>query len=310
MSRKLSLNESMRPTEFEDFIGNESAIKSLKMILKEGRQRAFLLYGPRGCGKTSMSRVMAKYLRGGDIIEVNCGLNNGVDAVEKIVSDASWGSLKKGSKVIILNEVNALTKKFQNSILTTLEEPKADVYFILVTTEPQNLSDALVSRCYRYQVRPLAHPESMAFIKTVCKKEGFELPEIVKKMVAQKAMGCPREIMAFLDMVKDLEEAEALEVLEDVVSGESEESAELKEFVNALLYEKDRNEVSKALSGVLGSGMAAESVRRATLAWCAKVAMNTKNKNQGRALDIIESFSCNLYDTGDAGLVFMALSIS
>jgi DNA polymerase III gamma/tau subunit len=310
MSRKLSLNESLRPKSFDDFIGNATALKSLKMILSEGRQRAFLLHGPRGTGKTSLSRVMSQYLKGGDVITVNCGLNNGVESVERIVSDASWGSLKKGSKIIILEEVNALTKKFQNSILTTLEEPKADVYLILLTTEPQNLSDALVSRCYSYKTKALAFPESMSFIEVVCEKAEIELGSVVKKLVSQKALGCPRDLIALVDMVKGLSEEEAVELLDDVVSGEAEESGELKEFVTALLYEKERGEVAKALTGVMGSGMAAESIRRATLAWCGKVALNGKPKQQGRALQIIENFSTNLYDTGDAGLIYMALSIS
>lgn len=310
MTRKLSLNESMRVNKIEDFIGNKAALKSLKLILEEGRQRAFLLSGPRGCGKTSLSRVMAQLLGGGDIYEENCGFNNGAEAVEKIISNASWDSIKKGSKIIILNEVNALTKKFQNSILTILEEPKVDVYFILVTTEPQNLSDALISRCYRYQVKPLSFTESTEFIDRVCEHNRFKIPKNIQRLIAQKAVGCPREIMSLLDMVKASEEEEAHDIINSVVSGEMEESAELKEFVNALLYGKDRNEVAKALNGVMASGMTGESIRRATLAWCGKVALNTNNKNQARALDIIQNFSPNLYDAGDAGLIYMALSIS
>ncbi len=224
----VSLANKYRPQTFEDMVGQESISKTLQNALKLGRiGHAYLFYGPRGCGKTTTARILAKALNctghgaNGptdkpcgkcpqcleiaqsadlDVLELDAASNTQVEKVrEAIIDTVALAASRDRFKVFILDEVHMLSASSFNALLKTIEEPPAHVVFILATTEKHKVPATIVSRCQTFRFRPLTADEISTHLVELAEAEGFDLSAGAAKIIAKNAGGAMRDGLTLLD---------------------------------------------------------------------------------------------------------------
>ncbi|MBR5151602.1 MAG: DNA polymerase III subunit gamma/tau [Elusimicrobiaceae bacterium] len=224
----VSLANKYRPQTFEDMVGQESISKTLQNALKLGRiGHAYLFYGPRGCGKTTTARILAKALNctghGGngptdkpcgkcpqcleiaqsadlDVLELDAASNTQVEKVrEAIIDTVALAANRDRFKVFILDEVHMLSASSFNALLKTIEEPPAHVVFILATTEKHKVPATIVSRCQTFRFRPLTPDEISTHLVELAEAEGIDLSVGAAKIIAKNAGGAMRDGLTLLD---------------------------------------------------------------------------------------------------------------
>ena len=245
-----SLYRKYRPQVFSDMVGQQHIVSTLHNALAEGRvAHAYLFSGPRGTGKTSTARMLAKALlcEGGptpepdgtceqcqaiaagqhpDVYELDAASRTGVDNVrEEIINRVAFAPTRGRYKVYIIDEVHMLTVQAFNALLKTLEEPPEHVIFILCTTDPQKVPETILSRCQRLEFHRIATADIEGRLAYVCEQEGFEADPQALALVARHARGGMRDALSMLEQLSvfgggavRLEDAQA--VLGEV-SGES-----------------------------------------------------------------------------------------
>lgn len=224
----VSLANKYRPQTFEDMVGQESISKTLQNALKLGRiGHAYLFYGPRGCGKTTTARILAKALNctghNGtgptdkpcgkcpqcleiaqsadlDVLELDAASNTQVEKVrEAIIDTVALAASRDRFKVFILDEVHMLSASSFNALLKTIEEPPAHVVFILATTEKHKVPATIVSRCQTFRFRPLTADEIGTHLVELAEAEGINLSAAAAKIIAKNAGGAMRDGLTLLD---------------------------------------------------------------------------------------------------------------
>ena len=214
-----------RPQKFDELIGQNHVSQTLLNALKADRlHHALLLTGPRGTGKTTTARIIAKSLRcpnavefvpcnqcdiceeinhsrSIDVIEIDGASNNGVDAIRELRDGVAIMPSSGKYKVYIIDEVHMLSTSAFNALLKTLEEPPSHVVFILATTEVHKIPATILSRCQRYDFRRIPTRESAALLKSICAKEHVEVEEDALWMLARLGDGSMRDSISLLDQL-------------------------------------------------------------------------------------------------------------
>lgn len=224
----VSLANKYRPQKFEDMVGQESISKTLRNALTSGRiAHAYLFYGPRGCGKTTTARILAKALNctgsGADkptaepcgkcpqcleiaqsadldVLELDAASNTQVEKVrEAIIDTVGLASTRDRFKVFILDEVHMLSTSSFNALLKTIEEPPAHVVFILATTEKHKVPATIVSRCQTFRFRPITTEEITTHLLDLAGAENIDLTPGAAKIIAKNAGGAMRDALTLMD---------------------------------------------------------------------------------------------------------------
>lgn len=224
----ISLANKYRPQKFEDMVGQESISKTLKNALKLGRiAHAYLFYGPRGCGKTTTARILAKALNctghgqdkptaepcgecpqcreiaqsaDMDVLELDAASNTQVEKVrEAIIDTVALAASRDRYKVFILDEVHMLSASSFNALLKTIEEPPQHVVFILATTEKHKVPATIVSRCQTFRFRPITVEEITNHLMDLAEAEGLDLTEKAARIIAKNAGGALRDALTLMD---------------------------------------------------------------------------------------------------------------
>jgi len=219
----IALYRKWRPLLFDDVVGQEHVIKSLKYSVQAGRiAHAYLFCGTRGTGKTTMAHILSRainclnpidgnpcnqceickgILSGSilDVMEIDAASNNSVDNIRDIRDEVIYAPAMAKYKVYIIDEVHMLSTGAFNALLKTLEEPPAHVVFILATTEPHKLPATILSRCQRYDFRRITVPDIVSRLSMISKANGIDVDDEALKLIARLSDGALRDALSILD---------------------------------------------------------------------------------------------------------------
>jgi DNA polymerase-3 subunit gamma/tau len=220
-----ALYRRWRSQNFDEVVGQEHVTNTLRNALREGRvAHAYLFSGPRGTGKTSTARILAKAInctapeadrpcnhcptclainegRMLDLIEIDAASNNGVDDIRELREKVSFRPSEGRFKIYIIDEVHMLTPNAFNALLKTLEEPPPHARFILATTEPHKIPATVLSRCQRFDFRRIPAPEIVDHLQHIVQEEGFAAEPEALLAIARSAQGCMRDAVSLLDQM-------------------------------------------------------------------------------------------------------------
>ncbi len=214
-----------RPVRFDEVVGQRHITQTLKRAITSGRvSHAYLFTGPRGVGKTSTARILAKALnsevtedgepiadsevsiaidegRYMDLIEIDAASNRGIDDIRKLRDNVQFRPVSGKYKVYVIDEVHMLTEFAFNALLKTLEEPPPNIVMILATTDAQKLPATVISRCQRFDFRRLSNDDVIERLIEVCEAEGIESEPGVLEMITRVAWGSLRDAENLLEQL-------------------------------------------------------------------------------------------------------------
>lgn len=229
-----SLYRKYRPLTFDSVVGQQHIVSTLEHAITEGRlSHAYLFCGPRGTGKTTMARILAKALlcrnaeaaraegasgcmpdgtceeceliaegNHPDVYELDAASRTGVDNVrEEIINSVNFAPVRGKYKIYIIDEVHMLTTAAFNALLKTLEEPPAHVIFVLCTTDPQKILETILSRCQRFDFHRIGNEDIEHRLSYVCEQEGFDYDDEALTIVARHAKGGMRDALSTLEQL-------------------------------------------------------------------------------------------------------------
>ncbi|MBW2369314.1 MAG: DNA polymerase III subunit gamma/tau [Deltaproteobacteria bacterium] len=238
----LVLARKYRPQNFEQVVQQAHVTQTLANAVSSGRvAHAILFSGPRGTGKTTIARVMAKAMNckkgptpvpcnvcqscsditagsSADVFEIDGASNNSVDQVRELRDNVKYLPAYSLHKIYIIDEVHMLSVAAFNALLKTLEEPPSHILFFFATTEPHKIPVTILSRCQRYDLRRIGADAIMAHLKDICGREDTQIPEESLRLISREAGGAMRDAMSLLDQVfacsqGEISHAKVLEIL-------------------------------------------------------------------------------------------------
>ncbi len=229
MSKFIVSARKYRPDQFQDVVGQEHVTSVLKQALSSGKvAQAFLFTGPRGVGKTTCARILAKTLNclhpsedyepcnncascesfannaSFNITELDAASNNGVEHIRSLIEKVRFQPQQGKCKVFIIDEVHMLSLQAFNAFLKTLEEPPSYAYFILATTEKHKIIPTILSRCQIYDFKRIQVKDIVSHLQVLSEKEGLKADEEALHLIAQKADGALRDALSIFDRMASL----------------------------------------------------------------------------------------------------------
>ncbi len=222
----LVLARKYRPQSFDDLVGQEHVAKTLaNAIVRQRIAHAYVLSGPRGCGKTTTARILARALNcvkgptaapcgecpqcveiangssTDDVLEIDGASNRGIDQIRELRETVKYAPARSRYRVIIIDEAHQISKDGFNALLKTLEEPPPHVVFMMATTESQKIPETILSRCQRFQLRSITLTDIFDRLKRIVDAEKIPVEEAALREVARSAHGSLRDALSLLDQV-------------------------------------------------------------------------------------------------------------
>ena len=253
MSYKV-LYRKYRPDDFENVVGQEYTVGMLKNAISSSKHaHAYIFTGPRGTGKTSSAKIFAKALNcenpengnpcnkcsaclsfkdNPDVIEIDAASNNGVDEIRELINNVKLVPSNSKYKVYIIDEVHMLTTSAFNALLLTLEEPPSHVVFILATTDIQNVPITILSRCQRFDFKPINKSAIIHRLKFVCDTESIKITDDALEEIALISAGGMRDALGMLDQLANSDEEITLESVSDYFGSVS--PKKIEELIDAI----------------------------------------------------------------------------
>ena len=266
-----ALYRRYRPKSFDEVVGQKIVVETLKnSIVNNKISHAYMFFGPRGIGKTTIAKIFSRAVNclnaedgnpcekcencikskdnnSVDIIEIDAASNNGVDEIREIKSKVNIVPSELKYKVYIIDEVHMLTSGAFNALLKTLEEPPKHVIFILATTDPQKVSDTIISRCQCYSFKRISIDDITSKLLEVSKKEKIDVEKDVLIKIAEYSNGGLRDSLGVLDKLSSYKttkiDIDDFYEINDMISSE-----EIDEFKNNILYGKTAEVIENILN--------------------------------------------------------------
>ena len=314
-----ALYRSYRPGSFETVIGQEHIIKTLKnALITKKTSHAYIFSGPRGIGKTTIARILAKAINcenpqdgepcnkcaacrlinnneTPDIIEIDAASNNGVEEIRNVLEKVNFLPSVLKHKVYIIDEVHMLSLSAFNALLKTLEEPPVHVMFILATTEPHKIPATIISRCQRFDFKPLTPKEIKSNLSSIAYKEKIDIEDGALDTIAEASEGGMRDAIGILDQVNAYSTKTI--TIEDVnnVTG-SISNQKLIELMQAL-NEGLSGEAVALTNELIGLGKEVSRLTQSLLQICRDILFyqNTESNFEGKIIfeDVAFKMLCN-----------------
>lgn len=264
-----ALYRKYRPKTFEDVVGQEVIVKTLKNSIKNDIvSHAYLFSGPRGTGKTSIAKIFSKILnchdlhdlkpcekcvscmqannnQNIDIIEIDAASNNGVDEIREIRNKVTLVPTNSKYKIYIIDEVHMLTNQAFNALLKTLEEPPSHIIFIFATTEPHKIPKTILSRCQRFDYKKVNEKDIVKRLKQICELENIKITDEALFEIAKLSDGGMRDSISLLDQSLAYSEDEiTINDIHDI------NGTLLPEEINDLIYKILTNDTVSVLQSI------------------------------------------------------------
>jgi len=262
----ITLYRKYRPSSFQEVAGEQEIVRALKNALKNNQlSQAYLFTGPRGVGKTTIARLIAKsvnclhpkedgeacglcqnctsFQEGSflDLVEIDAASNRGIDEIRLLKEKINYQPSQGKRKVYIIDEVHMLTKEAFNALLKTLEEPPAHVIFILATTEPDKILPTIISRCQRYDFKTLSLQDMGNQLQYILSQENLQMEEEVEEIIYEASGGSMRDAISILErlIVSSSESKISLEDSERILGMTP--IQKMEEFLYCLLQEEKKS---------------------------------------------------------------------
>ena len=212
------LYRKWRPGDFSEIVGQDVVVRTLENAIAQDRiSHAYLFCGPRGTGKTTTARILARAINGiaprpgalgggddglgFDLIEIDAASNRGIDDIRDLRERANYQPSAARFKVYLIDEVHQLTDAAADALLKTLEEPPPHVVFILATTDPEQLKSTILSRCQRFDFRRVGVDDIIGRLRTISGQESFAIPDEALRLIARESTGSLRDAVNLLEQV-------------------------------------------------------------------------------------------------------------
>lgn len=263
-----SLYRKYRPTKLEEVVGQSQVTEPLIGALKTGKiGHAYLFVGPRGCGKTSVARIIAHEVNGFkyeieddyvDIIEIDGASNRGIDNIRELREKVAIAPTSGKYKVYIIDEVHMLTKEAFNALLKTLEEPPEHVIFIMATTDAYKVPVTITSRAQTFTFKLADKTTMLLHLRKICDAENIKIDDAALEVIVRRGGGSFRDSLSLLDQISTLSDSDITK--EAVLSALGLPNDDLVEGLLKAYLTGDNNRVSKLLQDLLASGTKAETL--------------------------------------------------
>lgn len=294
MSYKV-LYRKYRPSTFQKIIGQKTIIDTLKnSVANNSFSHAYIFTGPRGTGKTSTAKVLAKAINctspkdgdacgecencinfstSPDIIEIDAASNNGVDEIRELRNNITLAPAASKYKIYIIDEVHMLSPGAFNALLKTLEEPPAHAIFILATTEVYKVPITILSRCQRYDFKKIDKKSLTDHLKSICREEKIEIDDDALEEIYSLSEGCARDALSILDqMSKTTSHITLDEILKNynIISNKT-----IQTLIDDVT-KGDTNRVIETIETFENTGTNAQKIIKKIIGYLEKVAINIK----------------------------------
>ena len=295
----MNLYLKYRPAALDEIKGNQDTVTALEQYLKNPKEcpHVFLLHGPKGTGKTTIARIIADRLgcKGNDLKELNIADFRGIDTSREICQHAMYKPMQGACRVWILDEFHRSTKDAQSALLKIFEDTPAHVYFILCTTNPEDLLTTVKDRCTTFQMKPLTESQMKGLLRRILHEENETIPDEVYEQIAQDSLGHPRNALQILDQVLQVPMERRVEVARQTAVLVSESIALCRALMEAAGWKKVRN----ILTGLKDQDP--EAIRRQVLGYCTNTLLRSDENDQAGL--IMETFIDPFYNSPAAQLV-------